>query len=101
MEIYIQKIEKIHITKEQQKEITCKTIKQAFENFLRQNFEYQDANELRIRCQPQLPDELWACKVETDYHHGGEDISWRRIATQYEKTKYSEFFNMIKIIEDL
>jgi hypothetical protein len=97
MEIYIQKTEKVHITKEQQRDIALKVVEEVFYRTIR----HKGFNDLREKRELGAKEgELYACNVTSDYHHGGDDISWIRKATEEESTLYNSVESLKKLIHE-
>ena len=97
MEIHIQKTEKVHITKEQQRDIALKVLEDVFYRVLR-NKGFDDLREKRELGAKE--GELYACIVTSDYHHGGEDISWIREASEEESTLYNNVKTLKRLINE-
>lgn len=97
MEIHIQKTEKVHITKEQQRDIALKVLEEVFDRTLIS----KGFNDLREKRELGAKEgELYACNVTSDYHHGGDDISWIRKATEEESTLYNSVESLKKLIRE-
>ena len=95
MEIHVQKTEKVHITKEQQRDIALKVVEEVFYRTLR-NKGFNDLREKRELGAKK--GELYACHVTSNYHHGGDDISWIRKATEEESILYNSVESLKKLI---
>ena len=97
MEIFVEKLERVKLNPDQQKAVTLKTIDRAFKKMLCE----KGGDEIREYREPgERESKLFLCKVETDYHHGGDDISWIRKATEEESTLYNSVESLKKLIHE-